>query len=193
MEDENIDLIISLYDENNWKEILKLSEKTREPITTRLLWVWPTTRNLKFMKETLIENQINGVISIGCGTGLLEWLLHKYTNFSVIGYEVNKEWWTSKYSMPQFIDVQFLTMPPKSEYLPKNYALLFCYFNNGEAFQEYISVYHGKLLFIIGPGKGRGTHTNPDPLKPNLNDTWGLSTYEEVGDTKDIIAVYVKK
>ncbi|KAK4884951.1 hypothetical protein RN001_001222 [Aquatica leii] len=192
MEDENINLIISLYGQNDWKKILKLNEKSKTPLSTRLLWVWPTKKNLKFMQEVLIKNQVNGVISIGCGTGLFEWLLHKYTNLPVIGYEVNKEWWTSKYSMPQFIQVQFLNMPPKSEYLSEDYALLFCYFNNGPAFQEYIDVYTGSLIFIIGPGKGRGTHTNPDPFKPNIKENWKLCTYEEVGDTKDVIAVYCK-
>ncbi|KAF5275084.1 hypothetical protein FQA39_LY07021 [Lamprigera yunnana] len=113
-------------------------------------------------------------------------------DYPVIGYEVNKEWWTSRYSMQQFIKVKFLVMPPSSDHLPKDNALLFCYFNNGPAFQDYINVYKGNSVIIIGPGIGRGTHTNPDPFKPNLDKSWKLFKHQYIGETKDVIAVYTK-
>lgn len=111
---------------------------------------------------------------------------------NVIGYEVNQEWWESKYSNPQFIQLQYVD-PSKKTSLNSNSALLFCYFNNGPAFREYVKEYTGKLIFIIGPGYGKGRHTDPDPFNPNFEDkTWSLYDYQEVRNSKDFIAAYVK-
>lgn len=108
----------------------------------------------------------------------------------VIGYEINREWWTSKYSVPMFIN---LIYSDNSVKLNSKHALLFCYFNNGRAFREYIQNYDGNLIFIIGPGKGRGTHTDPQPFQPNFeNNEWILNDYQEVKDSKDFIAAYIK-
>lgn len=106
---------------------------------------------------------------------------------------MNREWWESKYSNPQFIELYY-PKTPLEEPLNNRYALLFCYFNNGPAFQDYIKQYEGNVVFIIGPGKGRGTHTNPQPFTPNFErkDNWSLLDSTEVKNSKDFIAVYVK-
>lgn len=109
----------------------------------------------------------------------------------VVGYEVNREWWDSKYSNPQFIKL-FYPVLPLEENIDGQYALLFCYFNNESAFIHYINHYDGKLIIIIGPGKGRGRHTNPEPFSPNLNSNWKLKDFQEVRNTKDYIAMYEK-
>lgn len=84
-------------------------------------------------------------------------------------------------------------MSLEETFLNSNYALLFCYFNNGPAFLDYISNYKGDVVFIIGPGKGKGRHTDPEPFKANFGDiTWRLHAYQEVKNSKDFIAVYVK-
>ncbi|XP_031328524.1 uncharacterized protein LOC116159638 isoform X2 [Photinus pyralis] len=175
-----------------YHRILDISDESKNAVTTKLLWVWPTKKNLQFVQGVIEKYNLKGIISIGCGTGLLEWLIHSFSNFSVIGIEVNKEWWTSKYSMPQFIPVKFPSMPIQSNDLKEDHALLFCYFNNGPAFQDYVNAYAGNVIMIIGPGPGRGTHTDPDPFKPKLKDAWELCDFQEVGDTKDFIAVYAK-
>lgn len=214
--DENfINTVVSLHKKNNWEKILKFSDEYSKcnEITRKLLWVWPSWENLYFIQNIVNLNGSKGIISIGCGSGLFEWLLQQSTsksrlnvstNFVLVhffsflleipvkGFEVNKEWWTSKYCSPQFIPLEFPIMPPKSEYLNKDYALLFCYFNNGPAFADYINAYFGNLVFIIGPGKGRGTHTNPEPFKPNFQTPWKLYDFEEIRDTKDFIAAYVR-
>lgn len=107
---------------------------------------------------------------------------------------MNKEWWESKYSNPTFIDLQYPRVPLE-ENLNERYALLFCYFNNGPAFLDYVRHYDGNVIFIIGPGNGRGTHTNPQPFAPGFLqcERWTLHKSIEVKDTKDFIAVYVKK
>lgn len=77
--------------------------------------------------------------------------------------------------------------------LNSKYALLFCYFNNGTAFRDYIQNYEGNIVFIIGPGEGKGHHTDPEPFKTNFGtNNWKLYDYQEVKDSKDFIAVYIK-
>lgn len=106
---------------------------------------------------------------------------------------MNEEWWASRYSNPQFIKLNFPNQPPTSEILISNYALLFCYFNDGEAFRDYIRCYKGDLVFIIGPGPGAGRHTDPEPFNPNFGSNhWNLYKSQEVRDTRDFIAAYVR-
>ncbi|GJQ79172.1 hypothetical protein Trydic_g5421 [Trypoxylus dichotomus] len=117
-------------------------------------------------------------------------------NFSrdmdVLGYEINKGWWTSRYSIPMFIDLIYCNQESNPELNPK-YALLFCYFNDGEAFRKYVRGYRGSLIFIIGPGEGKGIHTEPQPFKPDFeNNNWMLLDYQEVKNTKDFIAAYIR-
>lgn len=84
-------------------------------------------------------------------------------------------------------------MSSEKNNLNSNYALLFCYFNNGPAFLEYINDYEGNVVFIIGPGIGKGRHTDPEPFKANFGDVaWRLHAYQEVKSSKDFIAVYTK-
>lgn len=121
-------------------------------------------------------------------------LLLLLTDIPVTGYEINKEWWQSRYCNPQFIPLHFVDTASKTKNnipLDSNCALLFCYFNDGDAFIDYINRYSGDLVFVIGPGEGRGTHTNPAPFTANFGDQmWTLVDFQEVKNTKDFIAVY---
>lgn len=58
---------------------------------------------------------------------------------------------------------------------------------------EYVNNFHGNVIFIIGPGKGKGRHTDPQPFSVNFEDArWKLDSFQEVKDSKDFIAVYKK-
>ena len=48
------------------------------------------------------------------------------------------------------------------------------------------------MVVIIGPGEGRGTFTDPDPFKVHFDDTWQLVDFQEVRNTKDFIAIYLR-
>lgn len=108
------------------------------------------------------------------------------------GYEINESWWKSKYCNPQFIQLQFVDpFPYNCPNIDDKQALLFCYFNNHEAFITYLRKYNGSLIFIVGPGEGRYTHTDPEPFKPNFETAeWILLDSQEIKDSKDHIAVY---
>ncbi|RZC39230.1 uncharacterized protein BDFB_001580 [Asbolus verrucosus] len=189
-----LDRVLFLFKQKDWREVLELNKVECEVVTRKLLWVWPSESNLKLIKNTVNEFGLNGVISIGCGCGLFEWLLQEYSGLPVIGYEVNKEWWMSKYCNPHFIELNFPSLPPTEDILDPSYALLFCYFNNGPAFRDYVNCYNGDLIFIIGPGEGAGRHTDPEPFKPEFGGSkWTLCELQEVRDTKDFIAAYVRE
>ena len=45
----------------------------------RYLWIRPSEDNLQFIKDEALKNGCLQIISIGCGSGLLEWLIHQAT------------------------------------------------------------------------------------------------------------------
>ncbi|RZF43819.1 hypothetical protein LSTR_LSTR006360 [Laodelphax striatellus] len=137
---------------------------------------------------------LQGLVSIGCGTGLLEWLLMMATGLKVIGLERDRLYWSSKPNFKPFLQHLY---PEDSNFVEcctsDKYALAFCYFNYREAFDEYVDNYKGTCVIIIGPGEGRGTHTDPEPFNPKFrSERWRLKESQEICGTKDYIAVYAR-
>ncbi|KAL3288653.1 hypothetical protein HHI36_003086 [Cryptolaemus montrouzieri] len=193
MEDDFFNNVIDLYRKNEWKNILNLNEKSNIQKATRILWVWPSEEDIRFIENIIVGNGLRGIISIGCGSGLLEWILQQSTELEIIGVEVNEEWWQSKYSCPTFIKLTFPTFPLDAEVLNPEYALLFCYFNDGSAFQEYVRNYKGSTVIIIGPSYGKGRHTDPQPFEAKFpTSDWEVRSFKEVKNTGDFIVYYTK-
>lgn len=71
-------------------------------------------------------------------------------------------------------------------------ALLFCYFNNRPAFNDYLKHFKGDVIIIIGPGIGKNVHTDPKPFN-DVSDEWELFRSQEVRKSADFIAVYNKR
>lgn len=114
----------------------------------------------------------------------------------VIGLEVNRSYWKT---YKRHIGASFISQifPGDEEYgiysSSENYALLFCYFNYREPFDNYVQKYRGNCIIIIGPGPDRGTHTDPEPFNPKFaQGDWLLSSIQEIGNTKDFVAIYTK-
>lgn len=111
----------------------------------------------------------------------------------MLGFEINEEWWKSRYAYPSFIDLKFPEFPLKEKFR-QDHALLFCYFNNGQAFQEYVKNHPGNVIIIIGSTYGNGRHTDPQPFNVKFPDSsdWKLQCYKEIKNTKDFIVFYVR-
>lgn len=77
MESNFLEIVLEHYRENDWKSILKLNEKSDNPKALKILWAWPEESNLFFLKYCLERYNIEGIMSIGCGCGLLEWIIEK--------------------------------------------------------------------------------------------------------------------
>lgn len=75
------------------------------------------------------------------------------------------------------------------------FALLFCYFNDKIAFNEYVQAYEGRLIIIIGPERCSGTVTDPQPLNPKFEYSpdyrWTIETIVNI-DNFNYIGVYRK-
>ncbi|XP_026828324.1 uncharacterized protein LOC105281611 isoform X2 [Ooceraea biroi] len=150
MNDGNIDEnILSLYNAQKWKEIVTLSSTIDSLRTCRLSWVLPDISDLSWINNIVREYNVHGIASIGCGCGLLEWLLQKHSGLDVMGIELDGSWWNSKYSPPRFLkNIIFVENKPMNFQVPKRYAMLFCYFNNSAAFCDYVKNYKDCFLLI---------------------------------------------
>lgn len=72
---------------------------------------------------------------------------------------------------------------------------MFCYFNNRLAFLEYVKLYKGNYIIIVGPLNKIDIYTDPLPLEPNFQDDliskWIL-TKSLVLDGNNVFALYEK-
>lgn len=197
--------LLSLTSNGQWQEVLDLESSYPLEEKTKFLWAWPNIHALNVMQNILNENGVKSILSIGCGSGLLEWIIYKSIGFHVTGLELDRSWWSSMYSPKTFIDLSFTAPSITSEFLRNcakckgddDYALLFCYFNNREAFLDYMSVFTGSLVVIVGPKEGQGIVTDPIPLNPqfvaNEECKWCFIDAIEMQTKNNVIAFYKKK
>ncbi|KAF7395131.1 hypothetical protein HZH66_008305 [Vespula vulgaris] len=194
--EENVEeIILRLHNDCNWKDIVNLASVIDTSKNSRLFWVFPTLDDLSWITEVIKKNKISGVISIGCGCGLIEWLLQNYSGLNIIGIELDSSWWHSKYAPPLFLENIVFINEKKGKDLsvPKDYALFFCYFNNGEAFCNYIANYEGSIIFVIGPAEGQERSTDPLPFDEKFAKyNWKLLTKRPIMNFKDYIVVYTR-
>lgn len=78
MESEFETRILKLYEEGKHEEIIELSNFAECDEVRRLLWVWPSFNDLKWLKKIITDLKFKGIVSVGCGTGLLEWIIQQY-------------------------------------------------------------------------------------------------------------------
>lgn len=119
-----------------------------------------------------------------------------FEEIPVIGVEVDQLWWESRYSPAFYLEnVMFIGKTNSLIDIPDNYGILFCYFNNGPAFEDYINNYHGKIVLIIGPIEGQNRSTNPLPsdVIKLKSFGWKLNKIRKLDNNKDCIAVYIRQ
>lgn len=67
----------------NWKQILQLSKKYGPDVTAEYLWVFPTEKCLLSLRSFAKASFIRSVLSIGCGHGLLEFVIKESIGLEV--------------------------------------------------------------------------------------------------------------
>jgi hypothetical protein len=116
----------------------------------------------------------------------------------VNGVEIDETWWNSKYAPTPFVNLSYTNGVISENFLQSsiqsdgwNFALLFCYFNNGDAFREYLKHFKGKSIVIIGP-PNHVRVTDPSPMSPNFRneESWTLVASRKFGKHQDLIAIY---
>ncbi|CRL05908.1 CLUMA_CG019089, isoform A [Clunio marinus] len=184
----------------NWRKILVSCKKYGINVTSETLWTFPSEYCVTYLKALWKSFNITNVLSIGCGTGLMEFILRESIGIRVTGLEVDKNWWSRH---KPFIPLKFLD--PGQEITSKflldtclsknwNFSLMFCYFNNRKAFDEYVKCYKGNYVIIIGPAANTMRYTEPLPLDKEFqeNENYKLIHVKEFGDNHDLIAIYEK-
>lgn len=209
-EQTELEVLQEIYDitraataKQNWRKLLTLGYRLERDLKRKLLWIWPSALDLKRLNGVLKQLDIHHVLSIGCGSGLLEWLLGAVADqeLRVYGLERDPNWWRSKYAVRSFIPLNYIEQAD-SKLTPSFFsrccsgvapcALLFCYFNNRRAFLDYLSAFEGKWLILIGPQPALGIHTDPNPLQPQLPDKqWALRELCEWTE-QNVVAIYEK-
>lgn len=196
--------LVELIALRDWKKIIRLNDRYSLTEKSRFLWAWPSENCVEKLRNVLVKNCVQSILSIGCGSGLLEWILTEATGTPVTGIEVNNSLWTSNYSPSKFIKMNFIDDNPSTKYLEscastvRNFALLFCYFNNKSAFDKYIEAYDGNIVIIVGPKNDCGIVTDPLPLNPKFcerNGTnWIVDSVIDINvDDCNVVAVYKRE
>ncbi|XP_055697582.1 uncharacterized protein LOC129798458 [Phlebotomus papatasi] len=181
----------------DWRTIRQIVSQVPEDERRKFSWIWPTEECLKSLGRSLEVCGINKILSIGCGSGLFEWIIQESCGIKVSGLELDKSWWTSSYAPDTFIPLNFTETPIDGDFLQKcarsgDFCLMFCYFNNGAAFRDYLRHFRGDFVVIGGPKLGAGIHTDPSPDALLGEKFWELKAKIEVGDSTNIIAIYQK-
>lgn len=187
------EILVNLSNDGDWHGVIEIGRNFDLDERSKFLWAWPTIDCLQWMKKLFNNHQIKSILSIGCGSGLLEWLICQSTGAQVFGLELDKSWWKSIYSPKTFVDLSFTDDQITSDFLRKcantktnEFALLFCYFNNRDAFLQYIRAFDGDFVILVGPMSEEHIVTNPNPLNPKFeNDDWSLLCYYQLNDPNE--------
>ena len=150
----------------DWRSALRLLQTSYDDKTSHLHWVKADENTLIHICEKFRELGISKIASIGGGSGMIEWLLCRIdATLEISGVEIDEPWWKSNYSFGPFVPTTFkpLYNECNSDIDVTNLTLLFCYFNDFEAFSKYVDWFQGKWIVIIGPTKISGRHCNPMP------------------------------
>lgn len=195
-----VERVISEYiAAEDWKKVINLGQALPFEERVNYLWLWPLQNDLERIGECLRRYGIGRVFSIGCGTGLLEWLITAATGIVVAGIEKDENWWRSKYAKKTYIPMAFadaLTNVTENQGQPTWQAMMFCYFNNGVAFCEYVKNFKGHYVIIAGPIEGKGVHTDPMPFSARFpaNQDWQLVHAFSVGsENLNHFVIYQRK
>lgn len=182
----------------DWPVVLQLFGNLEESERRRYSWVAPKEADLKWLKDLIVtKHRVDRLIGIGCGSGFLERIIADYCGLPVTGVELKDSWWMSKFHPRIFVPIEFTNSPIDTEFSDRQCfsghypVLVFCYFNNGKAFNEYLSCFCAKTLILIGPKDNVGIHTDPMPLSPEFTQPgWTFEACQYMEDNVNVICIY---
>lgn len=73
---ENFECEVREYvKKRDWRKVLLLSQKYGMNVTCEFLWTFPTPACLEYQKALWKSFNITNILSVGCGSGLLEFVI----------------------------------------------------------------------------------------------------------------------
>lgn len=77
--DEVVSSLTRVYETKEWWKLLRYVEHNQVPteVLRKYLWSWPKVQDLKQLSQTFNNLKVQKILSVGCGNGLLEWLLQE--------------------------------------------------------------------------------------------------------------------
>lgn len=72
-----LDAVSKCAEGKDWRKILALSQAYETSVTAQILWAFPTESCLRFLKALFKSFNIRNILSVGCGSGLLEFILQE--------------------------------------------------------------------------------------------------------------------
>lgn len=69
--------ISEVVKKRDWRKVLSLSKKYGFDITHELMWCYPTIQCTEFLKAQWKKFHIVNIMSVGCGSGLMEFVLRE--------------------------------------------------------------------------------------------------------------------
>lgn len=61
----------------DWRKILLLCQKNGLTVTSETLWTFPSEYCLNYLQRLWKSFDITSILSVGCGSGLLEFIMHE--------------------------------------------------------------------------------------------------------------------
>ena len=194
------EIIKNFMEKNDWQNLLTFVENSSKISSKFITWALPDVNSLHELSEVLKSFEVSKIYSIGSGTGFFEWIISKYDiKLNITGVEIDRVWWESNHSTGPFIHTIYSRLHDLEHsefYQDPGTAMMFCYFNNPEAFQKYLNWFEGQLMIIIGPNKASGRHCCPLPIdEPILQDSrnWVMHLAVNLKWQNNLMAIYISK
>jgi hypothetical protein len=67
--------ILEVVKKRDWRKVLYLSQKYGFDITNQFMWCYPTVACTEYLRKIWKGFNISNILSIGCGSGLMEFIL----------------------------------------------------------------------------------------------------------------------
>lgn len=165
-----------------------IKTKQLDSINITSTMVFPTPELVKTIAKHLQDCKVIGATSIGCGQGLLEFLLSEYFK-DVVGVDVQEQSEVQQFVLEK-MHYRQVTRQGEVVNVPSNHALIFCW-GTRAPWQEYIKKYNGNCLVIISD-ESCDPHPEKEDAKKVLANWKLVSTSSAPSKFKATLYLYKK-
>ena len=141
----------------NCDAILRMFEMWESPLLS-LLWIVPSRKLISDIMDVLDHNHVAGLFSIGCGSGLLEWLIQCTCKLPVHGVELSPIKEAGDLDELGLIPMWYVDRPEFSWEAPRGFAIFQCWGRDDDVISKYAACNEDKLVIILGALNSEATN-----------------------------------